>query len=113
MDAMVYEFWLYGFVYTIFSKFKLFYGLADNHIRDVTIMIEPTNHTGITSSPSSCTPTPSISAERPVFDDRRDISKTSSKYILDGNKIVFERYDHNGKLISRVPWTAHSISEKA
>jgi hypothetical protein len=113
MNAMVYEFWLYGFVYTIFSKFKLFSGLADIHIRDVTIMIEPTNHTGITPSPNSSTPTPSIPDERSGFDDRRDISKTSSKYILDGNKIVFERYDRNGELISSVPWTAHRVSTKA
>jgi hypothetical protein len=76
-------------------------------------MIEPINHTGITQSPGSCTPTPSIPAERFGIDGRRDISKNSSKYILEGNKIVFERYDHNGKLISRVPWTAHRVSAKA
>jgi hypothetical protein len=76
-------------------------------------MIEPTNHTGIFPIPSSYTPTPSIPAERSGSDDRWDISKTSSKYILENNKIVFERYDRNGKLISRVPWTVHSINEKA
>jgi hypothetical protein len=76
-------------------------------------MIEPTNHTVITPSTSSFTPTPSIPAERSGFDDRRDISKTYSKYILDDNKIVFERYDRNGKLISRVPWAAHRVTAKA
>jgi len=76
-------------------------------------MIEPIKHTGITPSPCSYTPTPSTLAERSGSDDRRDVSKTSSKYILDGNKIVFERYDRNGKLISRVPWTAHRVSEEA
>jgi hypothetical protein len=76
-------------------------------------MIEPINHTGIITSPSSHPPTTSIAVERPDLDYRRDISKTSSKYILDGNKIVFERYDRNGKLISRVPWTSHRVSEKA
>jgi hypothetical protein len=76
-------------------------------------MIEPTNHTGIDTSSRNYTPTPSIPAERSGIDDRRDISKTSSKYILDGNKIVFERYDRNGKLISRVPWTAHKVSAEA
>jgi hypothetical protein len=60
-------------------------------------MIEPINHTGIPASPSSCTPTPKIPNGRSGFEDRRDISKTSSKYILDGNRIVFERYDRNGK----------------
>jgi hypothetical protein len=62
-------------------------------------MIEPANHTGMITNPGSYTPTPSIPVERSGSDDRRDISKTSSKYILDGNKIVFERYDRNGKLI--------------
>ena len=76
-------------------------------------MIEPINHTEIAPSPCSYTPTPSIPAERSGSDDRRDVSKTSSKYVLEGNKIVFERYDRNGKLISRVPWTVHSINEKA
>jgi len=76
-------------------------------------MIEYTNHIGMIAIPSIYPPLQSIPAERPGSDDRRDVSKTSSKYILDGNKIVFERYDHKGKLISRVPWTAHSISEKA
>ena len=85
--------------------------LADNHIRDVS-MIEPTNHTGIDQIPSSYTPTPRIPNERSGIDGR-NVSQTSSKYILDGNKIVFERYDRNGKLISRVPWTVHSINEKA
>ena len=76
-------------------------------------MIEPIIHTGAIAIPSSHTPTPSIPAERTGFDDRRDISKTSSKYILEGNMIVFERYDRNGKLISRVPWTANRVNAKA
>ena len=76
-------------------------------------MIETINHTGITSNPDRYTPTPSMPAERSGFDDRKVMSQTSSKYILDDNKIVFERYDRNGKLISRVPWTAHGVSAKA
>ena len=44
---------------------------------------------------------------------KNDIVKTSSKYIVEKNKIVFERYDRYGKLISRIPWSAHPISEKA
>jgi hypothetical protein len=76
-------------------------------------MIEPINHTGIIEIPCRYTPTPRISAERSGFDDRKVMSQTSSKYILDDNKIVFERYDRNGKLISRVPWTAHRVSEEA
>ena len=76
-------------------------------------MIEPTNHTGIVTSSRSYTQTPSIPAEHSGIDGRRDVSKTSSKYIIDGNKIVFERYDRNGKLISRVPWTANKVIAKA
>jgi hypothetical protein len=52
-------------------------------------------------------------AERNGSSVKRDIAKTSSKYVLENNKIVFERYDHNGKLISRVPWTANRVSAKA
>ena len=76
-------------------------------------MIEPINHTGIISIPSSYTTVQSNPAERSGFDDRKVMSQTSSKYILEGNKIVFERYDRNGKLISRVPWAAKSVSETA
>jgi hypothetical protein len=76
-------------------------------------MIEPINHTGIISIPNSYPPPQNIPAERSGFDDRRDVSKTFSKYILEDNKIVFERYDRNGKLISRVPWTANSVTAKA
>jgi hypothetical protein len=76
-------------------------------------MIEPTKHTGMIARPNSYTRTLSIPSERSGFDDRMDISKTSSKYILEKNKIVFERYDRNGKLVSRVPWTANRVSAKA
>ena len=86
--------------------------MTDKQIRDA-LMIEPINQTGISSIPSSYTTVQSNSAERSGFDDRKVMSQTSSKYILEGNKIVFERYDRNGKLISRVPWTANRVSAKA
>ena len=98
---------IFGFV-----KLNSMIDLADKQMQDI-LMIEPIEHTGNTPSPCSYTPTPSIPAERSGSDERRDISKTSSKYVLEGNKIVFERYDRNGKLISRVPWTAHKVREKA
>ena len=44
---------------------------------------------------------------------KKNIPKTSSKYIVENNKIVFERYDRYGKLLFRVPWAARSISKKA
>jgi hypothetical protein len=56
---------------------------------------------------------PGTLAERPGSEVKNDIAKTSSKYILENNKIVFERYDRQGKLISRVPWTVKPISAKA
>ena len=76
-------------------------------------MNELINHIENIANPGSCKPPSSVHTERSGFDDRRDISKTTSKYILEKNKIVFERYDRNGKLISRVPWTAHRVTEKA
>ena len=77
-------------------------------------MIEPINHIGdITSSGSYKTLT-NKPAERSDSDVRKDISETSSsKYIIENNKIVFERYDRQGKLITRVPWSANAINEKA
>ena len=75
-------------------------------------MIEPINHTGIIPNPGSYTTVQSIPAARSGFDAGKIMSQTSSKYILENNKIVFERYDRNGKLISRVPWTAHRVTEK-
>ena len=95
-----------------FLKLNSMIDLVDKHMQDVS-MINLINHTETAPSPFSYTPTPSIPAERSGSDDRRDVSKTSSKYILDGNKIVFERYDRYGKLVSRVPWTSHRVSEKA
>ena len=37
----------------------------------------------------------------------------SSKYIVEGNSLIYESYDRHGKLISRVPWTPQPIDEKA
>ena len=90
-------------------NFKI--GLADNNNRSVS-MNELINHTGIASI-GSYTPTPSIPVEHGDSNVKKDIAKTSSKYILEKNKIVFERYGRNGKLISRVPWTANRVSAKA
>lgn len=63
--------------------------------------------------PGSNQKIPDTPVERPGSDIKNNIAKTSSKYILKNNKIVFERYDRYGKLISRVPWATHSISERA
>ena len=46
-------------------------------------------------------------------DEGKNNKQTSSKYIIDDHQIVYEQYDRYGKLISRVPWTANPISERA
>jgi hypothetical protein len=76
-------------------------------------MIKLINHIENIAGPGSYPRTPSIPAERYDSNVKRDIAESSSKYILEKNKIVFERYDRNGKLISRVPWTVKPISAKA
>ena len=76
-------------------------------------MNELINHIGNITSAGSYKPPTSMPFERNDSNVKRDIAKTSSKYILDDNKIVFEQYDRNGKLISRVPWTANRVSEEA
>jgi hypothetical protein len=76
-------------------------------------MIESINHIGNISNAGSYKTVPSVPAEHSALDAGKDISESSSKYILENNKILFERYDRYGKLISRVPWSANSISEKA
>jgi hypothetical protein len=76
-------------------------------------MIELMNHIGNIAGPGSYKSPTSKPVERNDSNVKRNIAKTSSKYILDNNNIVFERYDRNGKLISRVPWTANRVSAKA
>jgi hypothetical protein len=76
-------------------------------------MNELINHIGNISFPGNYRPQQSIPAKRNGSNTKRDIAKTSSKYVLEKNKIVFERYDRNGKVISRVPWTANRVSAKA
>ena len=39
--------------------------------------------------------------------------QSSSKYIVNNNSIVYERYDRYGKIIYKVPWSAHPIDEKS
>ena len=53
-------------------------------------------------SPGSYQRIPGSQTEHPGSNAKRNIIETSSKYILENNMIVFERYDRYGKLISRV-----------
>ena len=76
-------------------------------------MNELINHIGNIASPGSYETPANMPVERSEPNTKIDIVKTSTKYILEKNKIVFERYDRNGKLISRVPWTANKVIAKA
>ena len=104
--------WLYGSVYAIFSQFKLFFTSVDKHNRCVP-MNELINHIENIASAGSYQTPKNMPVEHNDSNVKRDIAKTSSKYILEKNKIVFERYDRKGKMISRVPWTANRVSAKA
>ncbi len=48
-----------------------------------------------------------------LTDSQVDNIKTSHKYIIENNLIVYEKYDRYGKLVSRVPWSPIAIDEKA
>ena len=47
-----------------------------------------------------------------LVDSQVNDQKTSHKYIIENNLIVYEKYDRYGKLISRVPWLPKTIDEK-
>ena len=77
-------------------------------------MIEPIIDIGnITTSDISYKTLTSVPAEYSRLDAGKDISKSSSRYIVENNTIVFERYDRYGKLVTKVPWNAYTLSEKA
>jgi hypothetical protein len=44
--------------------------------------------------------------------EQNGTKQTASKYIVDNNSVVYEQYDRYGKLILRVPWSAHLIDVK-
>jgi hypothetical protein len=48
-----------------------------------------------------------------LTDPHLDNKKTSHKYIIENNVIVYEKYDRHGNLVSRVPWSPNAIDEKA
>ena len=48
-----------------------------------------------------------------LTDPQIDNNKITHRYIIKNKSIVYEKYDHHGKLISRVPWSAQPIDEKA
>ena len=76
-------------------------------------MIDIINHTGNITFPGKYKPDQSISVKRIGSNEKRNISQTLSKYILEDKMIVFERYDYSGKLITRVPLNGPMLRVKA
>ena len=48
----------------------------------------------------------------PLTDSQVDNQKTSHKYTIGNNLIVYEKYDRHGNLIFKVPWSTKPIDEK-
>jgi hypothetical protein len=57
-----------------------------------------------------------MSQNRPVpksqADLKADNNESSSKYIIENNRVVFEKYDEYGKLIIKVPLPCKSVNKK-
>jgi hypothetical protein len=51
--------------------------------------------------------------EGSLNDPQANDKKTTHKFIIKNNLIVYEKYDRYGKLISRVPWSPNTIDAKA
>jgi hypothetical protein len=47
-----------------------------------------------------------------LADSEENNQKTSHKYIIENDLIVYEKYDRHGKLILKVPWSPKPIDEK-
>ncbi len=45
-----------------------------------------------------------------LFDPQVDNKKSSHKYTIENNWIIYEKYDRHGKLISKVPWSQKTIA---
>ncbi len=51
-------------------------------------------------------------AQASQTDPELDNNKVSSKYIIENNLVVYEKYDRDGRLISRVPWSVKTLDKK-
>ena len=47
-----------------------------------------------------------------LVDSKVNDQKTSHKYIIENNLIVYEKYDCHGKLISKVTWSPKHFDDK-
>ena len=76
-------------------------------------MSEPINQVdGIVTAHGYQKPEQKTAAPSPS-ETKKDKNQISSKYVIEENSIIYESYDRHGNLISRVPWTAQPIDEKA
>jgi hypothetical protein len=76
-------------------------------------MYEPNNQiVGILNSTFHQMPQNRVPAGS-LTDPQVDNKKTSHKYTIENDLIVYEKYDRHGKLISRVPWSPNPVAEKA
>lgn len=50
---------------------------------------------------------------RSFIEPEADSKKGSHKYVIENNLVVYEQYDGQGKLISRVPWSHKPIDKRA
>ena len=50
---------------------------------------------------------------RSLTEQEEDNKKGSHKYVFQNNLILYEKYDHYGTLISRVPWFHKPIDKRA
>ena len=75
-------------------------------------MNEPINKISHTLSCSNCWLDQNWLYTKSDSGECKDTKQTSSKYIVDNNSVVYEQYDRYGKVILRVPWSAHLIDVK-
>ena len=55
---------------------------------------------------------PDRSVPKSKADLETDNNESSSKYIIENNRIVYEKYDDYGKLIFKVPWPGRTFNKK-
>ena len=53
------------------------------------------------------------SYSKPQIDGSIQDKSFSSKYLVEDNRIVYEKYDRHGKLISKIPWIKRPLDSFA
>ena len=75
-------------------------------------MYEPMNNISHVLSCGSCWQDQNGLHKHVGCGQHKGTKQTASKYIVDNNSVVYEQYDRYGKVILRVPWSAHLIDVK-